>query len=116
MVSGNPSCIKFGYSLPINQTCVSTLPNEFKEKVVYLNISNGDVTENNFKFSIYINSGDYFLDDKDPLLIGCLSNCYEIVTVALKNSSNIIHQGRGSIYELSNPTLTASNNYLVLSC
>lgn len=71
---------------------------------------------NDFKFSIYINSGEYYLDDKDPLLLACQESCYELVTVALKEKSNIIHQGRGTIYELSNPNIVVSNRYLELSC
>jgi hypothetical protein len=97
-VTDNPLCIKFGHTLPLNQTCVSILPSEFTDKVVYLNISNGDVSSSSFKFTVYINSGDYELDDKNPLLVGCADACYELVSVYLKESSNIIHQGRGSIY------------------
>lgn len=115
-VTGSPRCIKFGHSLPLNQTCVSTLPSEFTEKVVYLNISNGDVSTNSFKFSVYINSGIYVLDEKDPILIGCTDSCFEIVRVMLKESSNVIHQGRGSITDLSNPSQGAMNNYLNLTC
>lgn len=81
-VTGKPKCIKYGFSLPLNQTCVTELPEQFDQKVVYLNISSGD-TPNNFKFSVYVNSGDYLLNDKDPLLIGCIDSCYEIVSVQL---------------------------------
>jgi hypothetical protein len=34
----------------------------------------------------------------------------------LKESANVIHQGRGNIYDLSNPAQGATNNYLNLSC
>lgn len=81
-----------------------------------MNISNGDSSNNNFKFSVYINSGDYVLNDKDPLLIGCVNACYEIVTVALEAQSNVIHQGRGSIYSITAPSIVASNTFLKLSC
>ncbi len=57
VITGNPTCIKYGYSLPLNKTCATTLPSEFTEKVVYMNISNEDVSTNDFKFSVYVNSG-----------------------------------------------------------
>jgi len=54
-ITGSPSCIKYGTTLPLDETCLTTLPKSFTNKVVYFNISNEKT--NNFKFSVYVNSG-----------------------------------------------------------
>lgn len=38
------------------------------------------------------------------------------MTISLESESNLIHQGRGYIYELVKPSITASNTYITLSC
>jgi hypothetical protein len=57
-----PSCIRYGNKLPLPTTCMSTsqIPNIFTYDVVYFNITeNLVVSENVFKFSVYVSSGGY---------------------------------------------------------
>ena len=69
--------------------------------MVYLNISDETVGEDGFKFSVFVSSGDYQLRGKNPVLIGCKGECYEIVAVVVEDESQVIHQGIGYISELT---------------
>lgn len=82
--------------------------------MVYFNVSNGN--SHLFKFSVFVNSGEYVLDDSDSLLLGCTDSCYEVVNVMLKKAGNVIHEGRGQIYPVSRPTEVVYNSFLALSC
>lgn len=60
-IANTPKCIKIGYSLPLDQTCQTALPDSFSSKVVYLNVSNN--SQRPFKFSVFVNSGEYLLTE-----------------------------------------------------
>jgi hypothetical protein len=85
-----PKCIKLGYSLPLDQNCITELPADFSQKVVYMNISH-DPNLNNFNFGVFVNSGEYVLNDRDPILVGCTDSCFEIINVEIATASNVIH-------------------------
>ncbi len=49
---------------------------------MYFNISQQFVSDNAvFKFSVFVNSGQYLLSEDRPVLIACEDSCYELVNV-----------------------------------
>lgn len=58
------------------------MPTIFTDTVVYFNISQQFVSDNAvFKFSVFVNSGQYLLSEDRPVLIACEDSCYELVNV-----------------------------------
>lgn len=55
IITNSPSCIRLGTALPLPRTCHTSLPSSFSDKVLYFNVSNGNLR--NFRFSVYVNSG-----------------------------------------------------------
>ena len=95
IISGNPSCIRYGTTLPLNETCNTFLPLSFTDNILYMNISNGKSFNSNHKFSVYANSDNYILTQKNPLLIGCIDKCFELVSVVMEGEGRVIHLGLG---------------------
>lgn len=94
-----PDCIAFGTKLPFDQNCATEPPTIFHDKVVYFNISQHFLNDqDSFKFTAYANSGEYLLEKDRPALIACSDTCYELVSVILKSDeARILHSGFGSI-------------------
>lgn len=54
----SPDCIAYGTMLPFDQNCSINMPTTFHEKVVYFNISQHFLNDqDSFKFTAYANSG-----------------------------------------------------------
>lgn len=49
-------------------------------------------------------------------MLGCPDSCYEVVTVLMQSRGNVIHEGRGQIYEVDRPDNVAYNSFLGLQC
>ena len=119
--SPEPSCISFGSSLPLSDSSPcnnADLPQKFTDPVIYFNVSQLQL-KSAFKFSVYVNSGNYLLSEDKPLLIGCDTSCYETVVVNIEKGSTeakIMHSGTGSISLLPGNTQTTKNDVLTLEC
>jgi hypothetical protein len=85
--------------------------------VLYFNVSQTLPNSRSvFKFSVFVNSGQYLLEEDRPLLVACENMCYEIVSVVVgQSSATILHSGDGSI-KLTSTNASASNGPLVIPC
>ena len=95
----------------------NSIPNQFTDSVLYFNISENNIAKGGvYKFGVYVGSGEYALQEDQPMLIACQKECYEIVTVnVLTSSANILHTGDGHIMIVGSNT-TVSNGPLLLPC
>ena len=94
-----PDCIASGTELPFPQDCLAEVPTTYHSKVVYFNVSQRFVSgQDMFRFTVYANSGEYLLEEDRPVVIGCLDECYETVSVVIKGEqAKIVHSGSGTI-------------------
>jgi len=74
LITNSPTCIRMGSTLPLDKTCQTSIPDSFTDKVLYFNVTNENLR--NYKFSVYVNSGEYTLTEKDSVLFGCEDECY----------------------------------------
>ena len=94
-VDGYPKCIRYGFSLPLSETCFKRLPALLYEKTLYMNISNGKPNASNFNFNVTISSGSYNLTAENSILMSCGEPCFSLINVTMKFDSKVIIKGKG---------------------
>lgn len=114
-ISGSPKCIRYGYSLPLSQTCAKRLPSQLLQQTLYLNISNGN-SASNFNFSVSTSSGEYMLTYDNAIIIACNTPCYSIVNTTIEVPSRTIVKGKGEIHLVDNASQTNVKDALQLTC
>lgn len=114
-ISGNPKCIRYGYSLPLSQVCSKRLPAQLQQQTLFLNISNGN-SASNFSFSVTTSSGEYLLYYDNAIIIACNTACYSIINATIEIASRAIIRGKGEIHLADNASQSNVKDALQLTC
>lgn len=61
------------------------------------NSSSSKDEDKDFKFSVFVYSGMYYLFEYSPVMIACVDACYEYVRVYVPENIKIVHRGMGNI-------------------
>lgn len=114
-ISGSPKCIRYGYSLPLGQSCAKRLPAQLLQQTLYLNVSNGN-SASNFSFSVAASSGEYVLSYDNAIVIACSTACYSLLNATIEIPSRAIVRGKGEIHLADNASQANVKEALQLAC